>query len=123
MFGEFLRCAAHPACQRNHCNAGADEQAVSFPTRGQIRSTVATGTKTSSQFSEGFSNDFMLENGEFSQAISISVVTYPFATILCYWPISNRERARCQSARLAKRPRSFSTNAIFEKHGVLEKLS
>jgi len=23
---EFFRCAAHPACQRNDCNAGADEQ-------------------------------------------------------------------------------------------------
>jgi hypothetical protein len=35
-------------------------KAVSFPNCGQIRSTTATGTKTSSQLSEGFSNDFML---------------------------------------------------------------
>src|SRR5215471_7353754 len=35
-------------------------KAVSFPNCGQIRSTTATGTKTSSQFIEGFSNDVML---------------------------------------------------------------
>ena len=35
-------------------------KAVSFPNCGQIRSTTATGTKTSSQLSEGFSNDFKL---------------------------------------------------------------
>src|SRR5271165_7277094 len=35
-------------------------KAVSFPNRGQIRSTTATGTKISSQLIEGFSNDFML---------------------------------------------------------------
>src|SRR5258708_30362809 len=35
-------------------------KAVSFPNCGQIRSTTATGTKTSSQLSEGFSNDFIL---------------------------------------------------------------
>ena len=35
-------------------------KAVSFPNCGQIRSTTATGTKTSSQLIEGFSNDFML---------------------------------------------------------------
>src|SRR6266404_105582 len=35
-------------------------KAVSFPNCGQIRSTTATGTKTSSQLSEGFSKDFML---------------------------------------------------------------
>jgi hypothetical protein len=35
-------------------------KAVSFPNCGQIRSTAASGTKTSSQLSEGFSNDFML---------------------------------------------------------------
>ena len=35
-------------------------KAVSFKGRGQIRSTMATGTKISSQLSEGFSNDFML---------------------------------------------------------------
>jgi hypothetical protein len=29
---------------------------VSFPKRGQIRSTTATGTKTSNQLSEGFNN-------------------------------------------------------------------
>jgi hypothetical protein len=34
---------------------------VSFPNCGQIRSTTATGTKTSSQLIEGFSNDFMLD--------------------------------------------------------------
>ena len=35
-------------------------KAVSFSTRGQIRSTMATGTKTSDQFSEGLSNDFIV---------------------------------------------------------------
>jgi len=35
-------------------------KAVSFPNCGQIRSTTATGTKTSSQLIDGFSNDFML---------------------------------------------------------------
>src|SRR5215831_12144041 len=34
-------------------------KAVLFPNCGQIRSTTATGTKTSSQLIEGFSNDFM----------------------------------------------------------------
>src|SRR6266481_6864988 len=33
-------------------------KAVSFPSCGQTRSTTAIGTKTSSQLSEGFSNDF-----------------------------------------------------------------
>jgi hypothetical protein len=50
-------------------------KAVSFSSRGQIRSTMATGTKTSSQFSEGFSNDFMFENRKISQAISVNGVT------------------------------------------------
>ena len=35
-------------------------KAVSFLNCGQIRSTTATGTKTSSQLIEGFSDDFML---------------------------------------------------------------
>jgi hypothetical protein len=34
-------------------------KAVSFPNCGQIRSMAATGTKTSSQLIDGFSNDFM----------------------------------------------------------------
>ena len=35
-------------------------RAVSFPNCGQIRSTTAIGTKTSSQLIDGFSNDFTL---------------------------------------------------------------
>src|ERR1700751_6122415 len=34
-------------------------KAVSFPNRGQTRSTTAAGTKASSQLSEGFRNEFM----------------------------------------------------------------
>src|SRR5215470_15577346 len=35
-------------------------KAVSFPNCGQTRSTMATGTKISSELSDGFSNDFIL---------------------------------------------------------------
>ena len=35
-------------------------KAVSFPNCGQIRSTTATGTKSSNQSSEGFRSDFLL---------------------------------------------------------------
>ena len=35
-------------------------KAVSFPNRGQIRSTMATGTKTSNQLIDGFRNDLTL---------------------------------------------------------------
>src|ERR1700751_684203 len=35
-------------------------KAVSFPNCGQIRSTMATGTKTSNQLIDGFRNDLML---------------------------------------------------------------
>src|SRR5262249_17523932 len=31
MFGEFLGCTAHPACQRNNRKAGADEQGGFVP--------------------------------------------------------------------------------------------
>jgi hypothetical protein len=34
--------------------------AVSFPNCGQIRSTMAAGTKTSNQLIDGFRNDLML---------------------------------------------------------------
>ena len=34
-------------------------KAVSFSNCGQIRSRIATGTKTNNQLIEGFSNDFM----------------------------------------------------------------
>ena len=60
MFGEFLGRAAHPACERNDRKQEQMNKAVSFPSCGQIRSTMATGTKTRSQLSEGFNNDFIL---------------------------------------------------------------
>src|SRR5215469_1696406 len=64
-------------------------KAVSFPNCGQIRSTTATGTKTSSQFIEGFSNDVMLVihqvsgthyNGEHKSPL----IDWSLGTIVCY---------------------------------------
>jgi hypothetical protein len=60
MFGEFP--VGRPIQPARGITAKQEQmnKAVSFPNCGQIRSTMATETKTSNQLIDGFRNDLML---------------------------------------------------------------
>jgi hypothetical protein len=98
MFREFFGCTTHPACQRDNREAGADKQAVLFPNCGQTRSTTATGTKISSELSDGFGNDFILvihhvTGTQYNGSVLIT-------TGVARQKISISARSRCPSPRL-----------------------
>src|SRR5262249_34673835 len=79
-------------------------KAASFPNCGQIRSMTATGTKTSSQLIESFSNDFMLVipqvsgtnyNGEHKSLL----IDWSLGIIVCHPVVHRFVSARLQAVR------------------------